>query len=361
MLDTYHSAGSLIVSQARPLSSSWALSLPYWIVIAGEAAPGALWMQAAKAAGLTPVAGAPNMLALKTAPGQWTEAWQRILPALEESGQHESLRAAVIASETLPSRESIAFELSTLTDIQHVARNLWLLDDLARDHLVCFMQPVLDRRGKLAGHEALARIRTADGAIINGGDIMRASYALKVEYHVDRRLHKQAIETYASCDLSGYIFINFLTGFIHRPEVYLEGLSQAVEHHKITPHNVVLDIPLADYVRDMSKLRSIAHYCRARGFGIALDDVSGTRDLETLLHDVKPAFVKLDRHLGAGLLDSKRKSPVAEIVALSHATGALVLAEGVENQTLFDAYMERGVDMFQGYHCGAPEFISPAK
>lgn len=348
------------MSQARPLPSSWALSLPYWIVIAGEAAPGAAWMQAAKSAGLSPIAGAPGMLALKTSPGQWADAWQRLLPALEESGQHESLRAAVIASEMPPSRESIAFELRTLTDIQHVARNLWLLDDLAGDRLVCFMQPVLDRRGKLAGHEALARIRTPDGGVINGGDIMRASYALKVEYHVDRRLHKQAIETYAGCGLSGYIFINFLTGFIHRPEVYLDGLSHAVEQHGITPHNVVLDIPLADYVRDMSKLRSIANYCRARGFGIALDDVGGTRDLGTLLHDVKPAVVKLDRHLGAGI-SGERKSPVAEIVALSHATGALVLAEGVENQALFDAYMEHGVDMFQGYHCGAPEFLSPAK
>lgn len=301
------------------------------------------------------------MLALRTDPGDWAGTWQRILPALEGSGQHESLRAAVIASEAPPTQETITFELRTLTDIQHVSRNLWLLGDLAEDRLVCFMQPVIDRRGKIAGHEALARIRTLDGAIIGGGDIMRASYALKVEYHVDRRLHRQAIETYASCDLSGYIFINFLTGFIHRPEVYLEGLSQAVAQYKITPHNVVLDIPLADYVRDRSKLRSIANYCRARGFGIALDDVAGTRDLETLLHDVRPAFVKLDGHLGASLLDSKRKSPVAEIVALSHATGALVLAEGVENRTLFDAYMERGVDMFQGYHCGAPEFLSPAK
>lgn len=334
------------------------MPLPYWIVISGDPAPGAPWMRAAREAGLKPVTADPAQFGIM-APSDWVDTWQRVLGSLEASGQHETLKAAVIASETPPTHESIAFELRPLADIQHVANNLWLLDDLREDRLVCFMQKVIDRRGKNAGYEALVRIRAADGDFIGGGDIMRASYALKVEYHVDRRLHKQAIETYASCDLDGFIFINFLTGFIHRPEVYLEGLSQAVEQHGITPRSVVLDVPLADYVRDMSKLRSIADWCRLRGFSIALDDVSGTKDLEKLMLDVRPTFVKLDRHLGAGLIANKRLSPVSEIVALCHAAGAMVLAEGVENAELYEAYMAVGADMFQGYFCGMPEFLSP--
>lgn len=297
------------------------------------------------------------MMAIQSKNG-WADEWQRVLQALEAAGDHEILKAAIIASDTMPARESILFELRPIADIQQVARNLWLLDDLREDRLVCFMQRVVNRRGATAGCEALARIRTADGSIIGGGDIMRASYALKVEYHVDRRLHKQAIETYATCELDGFVFINFLTGFIHRPEIYLEGLAQAVEQHDIAPCSVVLDVPLADYVRDMTKLRSIATYCRSRGFSIALDDVTSTKDLEKLLIEVRPTFVKLDWHLGATMLDPKRNSPVHEIVTIAHATGAMVLAEGVENEALMNAYMEAGVDMFQGYYCGAPEFMS---
>ncbi len=343
---------------ARPLTSSWAQPLPYWIVIAGAAAPGAAWMQAAKSAGLKPITPDPGLLGM-VAPSEWADEWRRVMQALENVDGHDALKAAVIASDNAPTREAIHLELRPLADIQHIASNLWLLDDLREDRLVCFMQRVIDRRNKQAGYEALVRIRAADGSFIGGGDIMRASYALKVEYHVDRRLHKQAIETYAKCDLDGFIFINFLTGFIHRPEVYLEGLSQAVEQHGITPRNVVLDVPLADYMRDMSKLRSIADYCRLRGFSVALDDVAGTRDLEKLVTEVRPSVIKMDRHLGSGLIANKRLSPVGEIVSIAHSAGALALAEGIENQELYDAYMQVGTDMFQGYFCGMPEFMSP--
>ena len=34
---------------------------------------------------------------------------------------------------------------------------------------------------------------------------------------------KLAIDTYAACDLEGFLFINFLTGFIHRPDEYGNG------------------------------------------------------------------------------------------------------------------------------------------
>ncbi len=343
---------------ARSLTSSWALPMPYWIVISGPAIPGADWLEAAKSAGLKPIHNEPGLLALRTGE-RWAPEWQRVLEALESTGAHESLKAAIIASETQPLRDTIRFEVRNLGEIQQIANNLWLLDDLREDRLVCFMQRVMDRRGKKAGHEALVRIRASDGSFIGGGDIMRASYALKVEYHVDRRLHKQAIETFAQCGMEGFIFINFLTGFIHRPEIYLEGLSQAVEQHGITPHSVVLDVPVADYVRDMSKLRSIAAYCRTRGFSIALDDVITPKDLDTLLAEVKPTIVKLDWHLGAQILDKKRPNLIPEIISAAHAAGAMVLAEGVENEQLYKAYLHAGADMFQGYYFGAPEFMAP--
>ena len=41
--------------------------------------------------------------------------------------------------------------------------------------------------------------------------------------------------------------------------------------------------------------------------------------------------------------------------ALAHASGATVLAEGVENQAMYDTCFAAGVDMFQGYFIGKPE------
>jgi len=342
----------------RAFSSPWTLSSPYWIVIAGE--PGKLgpWAKAVMDAGLQPLPGTPHYYAIQTTP-EWATEWERITSVLTRVGDEATLKAAIIASDTAPSTQEITFNLRPIHAVQEVVEHLWLLDHLSEDRLLCYFQRVVDRRNKQVGFEAFARIAQGDGSIIGGAAIMRASHALKVEYQVDRRMHIQAIDTFAACDLDGYIFINFLTGFIHRPEVYLEGLSQAVERHHLMPRNVALDVPLTDYVRDIAKLRSIAQYCHQRGFALSLDDVLTPEGLPSLLADIRPAIVKLDGKLGQAFTDVKRQGTVLEIIRIAHSAGALVLAEGVEDATLFDAYLAAGVDMFQGYHIGAPELFPP--
>jgi len=341
----------------RAFSSPWTLSSPYWIVIAGMPSAAQGWKNAATKAGLKPLADHPDYYAMQTSP-DWAAEWERILGALNSVADESGLKAAIIAADKPPSSKEISFNLRPLQAVQEVVEHLWLLDHLSEDRLVCYFQRVIDRRSKQVGFEAFARIAQGDGNIIGGAAIMRASHALKVEYQVDRRMHKQAIDTFAACDLDGYIFINFLTGFIHRPEVYLEGLSQAVERHHLMPRSIALDVPLTDYVRDIAKLRSIAGYCHARGFSLSLDDVMTPEGLGNLLSDIRPSIVKLDGKLGAAFMDVKRQGPVLEIIRLAHSAGALVLAEGVENEALFQAYVQAGVDMFQGYHIGAPELFT---
>jgi EAL domain-containing protein (putative c-di-GMP-specific phosphodiesterase class I) len=217
------------------------------------------------------------------------------------------------------------------------------------------MQRVMDRGRKQVGFEAFARMESADGGVVGGGAIMQAAHVLRMEYQLDRLLHKQAVEAFVSSGLEGYLFINFLTGFIHRPEVYFEGLSQAVSRTHLRPASVVLDVPLSDYAKDLSKLKSIATYCRERGFALALDDVVSSEGLAPVLAEIRPAFVKLEAKFGVGLNPVRAQGMLHEIVRISHAHGVSVLAEGVESAGQHAMYVAADVDMFQGYLFGAPE------
>lgn len=340
----------------RAFSSPWTQPIPYWIIIAGDAADSG-WKQAVESAGMQACPGLPHCYSIQTTP-EWVGEWERVLGILNRAEGNPQWKAALIAADKLPESKEITLALKPLTVIQEVVEQLWLLEHLSGDRLSCCLQRVVDRRGKQVGYEAFARVTLDDGTVIGGGAIMKASHALKIEYQVDRRLHKQAIDTFAACDLEGYLFINFLTGFIHRPEIYLEGLSKAVEAHHLMPRNIALDVPLSDYARDIAKLRSIADYCRARGFSLSLDDIYGTEGLESLLADIRPAFVKLDARLRDYMQD-RRITVVQEIIRLAHASGASVIAEGVENEAQVKAYTQEGVDMFQGYHFGAPEIYAP--
>ena len=328
--------------------SIWAQDSNYWLVIEGPNAAGL--------DGFTSLHHRGDLVGHKCAKN-WHEAWGKHSEKLakQQKGASVGHRAAIIAGDELPDLQEVLAALRPLKEVDAIASNLWLIESVNHGRLDCYMQRVMDRRGKQVGFEAFARMEAVDGGVIGGGAIMQAAHALRVEYQLDRLLHKQAVECFVASDLEGYIFINFLTGFIHRPEVYLDGLSQAVIRSHVRPGAVVLDVPLHDYAKDMAKLTSIAAYCRARGFGLALDDVMGADGLAALVSEIRPAFVKLDGKFGADMAPAKMQATLLEIVRICHANGVSVLAEGVETPAQHELYLAADVDMFQGYLFGAPE------
>jgi EAL domain-containing protein (putative c-di-GMP-specific phosphodiesterase class I) len=335
------------VTKHNAFFSVWAQESPYWIVIEGP--------HVGQLRGFTPVARRSDLAVLKTGPN-WRDAWTEKAAKLQLiPGGPVGHRAAVIAAEQQPSLPDMLDALHPYAEMNAIAANLWLVESIQHGRLDCYMQRVMDRRGKQVGYEAFARMEGADGGVIGGGAIMQAAHVLHIEYQLDRLLHKQAIECFVGSDLEGYIFINFLTGFIHRPEVYLDGLSQAVSRSHLRPGSVVLDVPLHEYAKDISKLKSIAQYCRMRGFALALDDVAASDGLAGLLSEIRPAFVKMDAKFGEGMSAIRANAILHEVVALSHANGISVLAEAVETAEQHAQFLAADVDMFQGYFFGAPE------
>lgn len=327
--------------------SLWAQESPYWLVVEGSSA--------AALPGMMPIYRKADLAAMKTG-ANWRDPWSACAKALAHlPGAGAGHRVAVIPCDELPALQEVTMSLKPLGEMNAIATNLWLIEFVNHGRLDCYMQRVTDRRGKQVGYEAFARMEGADGGVIGGGAIMQAAHALRVEYQLDRLLHKQAIDCFVGNDLEGYIFINFLTGFIHRPEVYLEGLNVAVNRTQVRPAAVVLDVPLGDYAKDMAKLKSIAAYCHTRGFGLALDDVTTSDGLAALLADIRPSFVKLDGKFGEGMNPVRMQATLSEIVRISHANGVSVLAEGVETAAQHELLLAAEVDMFQGYLFGAPE------
>lgn len=338
------------LGQQNAFFSIWAQNSPYWLVLEGP--------HASQVEGCNAVYDNPELCA-KSLPPQWVPAWKETMRQLFTlAPEAKGHRAAVIPSTTLPSMQEVELSLRSISEIETIARNLWLIESLQQNRLCCYLQRVIDRRGKAIGFEAFARVEAEDGTVISGFDIMQAATALHMEYQLDKLLHKQAIDNYIAHDLDGSLFINFLTGFVQRPEVYLDGLAQAASRHHMRPGMVVLDVPFNHYAHDLQKLTSIADYCRSRRFALALDDVMTTDGLAPVLEAIRPAFIKLHGGFAIAQTDIKHHQMLQEIIAMAHGIGACVLAENVETQPLHDFYFAADVDMFQGYLFGAPQNLS---
>lgn len=288
---------------------------------------------------------------------QWGKTWVKLGDLLNQIGN--DVKVAIVAGDHEPDIQQIAFSQKPIEDIKKVVECLWLGDAILQGNVLCYFQPVMTQKDKAVGYESFVRAKTEDGKIIGGGEIVKASRVLGIEYALDRYLHVQAIKTYISGDLSGYLFVNFLPGFIQRPEVYLEGLSEAVRMHGIISKQVVLDFTESEHQHDINHLKKVTDFCRSKGYAIALDDVESTDNAKALVPQIKPDFVKLSRKITASLERHESIQILREIIDISHSNGSVVLAEGVEEEDAYNKMHSMGVDMFQGYFFSPPVEIKP--
>lgn len=292
--------------------------------------------------------------------GRWENVWKDVRDAIRNRNLNDTVQAALLPSEAKPDPKEFDFARKATDIIDKMADSLWLGEALLEDRIVCYMQPVLDKRGKVFGYEAFARMETAD-AIIGGGKIIEASKYLNAEYMLDRYLHLKAINTFITSDLDGFLFINLIPGFIHRPEKYLEGLSEAAKFNGMPAKQIVLDFIHSETPRDISHMKAIFDYCRSRGYLLSLDDMSSVTIAQKILETVHPDFIKLDIDLIRNSSGVKEKRIISELVMIAHASGATLIAEGVETEAIHQDLLAAGVDLFQGYFFSPPVAVSKLK
>lgn len=284
----------------------------------------------------------------------WLEEWNQLATLLVANDVFGRARVAVIASGNEPDAAAIEAEMRSAEDVSTIAKSLWLGDALMENRLTCYLQPIVNAQSHVFGYEAFARVEQLNDTVVGGASIVEASRVLNIEYRLDRFLHHKAIEAFIDFGYEGKLFINFFSGFIHRPEVYLENLKREVERYGIPAENIVLDITRAEAQKNTAHLKAIGDYCHGQGYLIALDDVTNLREAERLIHSISPDFIKMDHALTQSISTSATLNTVQQLVQLSHLKKIQVIGERIEHEELFLALKSAQVDLFQGYYFGEP-------
>jgi len=134
------------------------------------------------------------------------------------------------------------------------------------------------------------------------------------------------------------------------PAAMLETIDRASSDLRI----VVEITERALAARPAELLRTVQRV-RELGWGIALDDVGADRHSLALMPFLRPDVVKLDLRL----IQARPSAEIAEIVNAVNAeverTGAVVLAEGVEDERHLTTATAMGATLAQGWMFGRPE------
>ena len=282
----------------------------------------------------------------------WTNLWEKTYSILQNNNFSEFVEVAINEDESAINENS---ERKTASEIQEIAQSLWLCDSLREDRLMCYFQPIVGGNSqKNFGYESFVRAHGSDDKIISGNVIVRACKALNIEYMVDRLLHVQAIKTFAASNNTGFLFINFFSGFIQRPEIYLEGLRENAKLFGIVPKNLVLELTSSEEAHDIKHLKSVCDYAKMQGYSVALDDVTSPVSAKKIIEEIRPDFIKLDIQAIGELENPSVQQNIRQILELVQATGGSVIAEGVETEKSYEQLKILGISLFQGYFFSAP-------
>ncbi len=211
-----------------------------------------------------------------------------------------------------------------------------------------FQTVVALRTGDVVGIEALARWPTVYG--VDPAEVFALARSRGMVSDIDFACRTAAMREAHSAELTDglAVYLNFEPSGIGdsaRTETHLDALE--------CDANVVLEITERGLDADPDRLRSMVRSARRRGFAIALDDVGSNRSTLRALSVVEPDIVKLD----ASILRRPRSLNTARVMFAVRryvaATGAAVLAEGIESERDRARAIRIGATLGQGWLFGA--------
>jgi EAL domain-containing protein (putative c-di-GMP-specific phosphodiesterase class I) len=215
------------------------------------------------------------------------------------------------------------------------------------------VQPIVSLAdGALIGAEALSRFpewwAKAPDAVFAEAELVGAGTTLQLLAVRQASRHLDRVNGYVSVNLSPHALedrrsLELLAGF--------------------PTERIVLELSEHEPVDDYDAMGNALAPLRANGVRLAIDDVgAGYSSLRHIML-TRPDIIKLDRSIIDGVAaDSVQQTLVHSLVEFGHASGAGVVAEGIETLDDMRCLRDLGVDAGQGWYFGRadePDLLRP--
>lgn len=218
----------------------------------------------------------------------------------------------------------------------------------------CF-QPIFHSDGRsLYAYEALSR-GPDNSSLHQPLQLFAQARQQQKLFALESICRTNAIKQFSSQRLPGKLFLNVTPETLLQPD-HQRGLTlELVNNSGMSPDQVVIEITEHSPTHDYELMRrAVCHY-QQEGFSIALDDLGAGYSSLRLWSEVRPEFVKLDRHFVDGIdQDSFKRDFVRALVSLARSVNSLVIAEGIETSAEYQTLCAIGVDYLQGYYFARP-------
>ena len=222
-----------------------------------------------------------------------------------------------------------------------------IADLLDHDRVESVFQPIVDlATGATVAYEALARGPV--GALHSPLAMFAAARAAGRLDELDRSCRAAALRGASRRGIA-----RPLTVFVNVEPETLDG-TLPCDAPADGSLRVMLEITERELAARPAELLRTVEHVRSRGWGVALDDVGVEAASLAFMPLLRPDVIKLDLSLVQGVPSPAVAQVMHAVNAYAESSGALVLAEGIENTRHLEVALALGATLGQGWHFGRP-------
>ena len=221
--------------------------------------------------------------------------------------------------------------------------------------LATVFQPIFGfREGRLIGYEAL--VRGPRGSLIQTpAELFAAAAEEGLAVELNLLCIQQMLRAFAASGLDGRLFLNVSPRLIVQRAHDQERAVHFMRSIGLPAERVVIELTEDYPTVDFRRVHESLMLYRSLGFSVAIDDLGEGFASLRLWSELRPEYVKADKHFVTGIADDPVKVQFLRAIQhIAESCGSLVIAEGIENAADFRVVKDIGIACGQGYFIGHP-------
>lgn len=230
---------------------------------------------------------------------------------------------------------------------------------LRENNVVTVFQPVVSlKEMRIVGFEALSRgICSETGNIVQPSAMFEMAREENCDLELDRLCRRTAMKSYKTIpDFNKYLlFLNIDTCVIDKNDTESANYTKALtDEFGISYSSISLEIVESKIENSHNLVHFVDNY-KKLGYYVSLDDFGAMHSNMNRIILSKPNIIKIDMGLIRNIHDNYyQQSIITSIIDIAKKTGALTLAEGLENMEDIMKSYELGIDLYQGFFFHRP-------
>ncbi len=245
---------------------------------------------------------------------------------------------------------------------QHSLRNLALLGELRgaieHDQLLLHFQPKVDlSNGKVYGVESLVRWQHPEHGMMYPDEFVPLAEQTGLIAPLSLWALRSALSTcrhYRADDMELDIAVNLSVRNLQDSN-FPNKVASLVDELCGDAGRLRLEITETAIMADPGRALEVLNRLSAMGIKLSIDDFGTGYSSLAHLKQMPVDELKIDKSFVIGMLDDENDAMIVRsVIDLAHNIGIKVVAEGVENQQVYDKLKEIGCDAVQGYYMCPP-------